>query len=252
MRVFAVSDLHVDYEENAKWVSGLSSYEYRSDALIVAGDVTDSLPLLARTLRRLADRFRAVLYVPGNHELWIVRDRGIRSSLEKFRLVLDVAEQSGACLGPYRAPGIAVVPLHGWYDYSFGEPTRSLREMWMDYHACRWPEGMSMLDVAARFAAMNPAAISAADFVVTFSHFLPRLDLLPARVAAYNQVLRPVLGTTGLELQLRTLGSNVHVYGHSHFNHRVSLEGVEYVNNALGYPPEAAITARRLRCVYGD
>jgi hypothetical protein len=34
MRVFALSDIHVDYDVNAKWVADLSIAEYQDDALI--------------------------------------------------------------------------------------------------------------------------------------------------------------------------------------------------------------------------
>ena len=40
MRVLAVSDIHVDYEENLAWVRSLSSGVYRRDVLLVAGDVS--------------------------------------------------------------------------------------------------------------------------------------------------------------------------------------------------------------------
>ena len=35
--------------------------------------------------------------------------------------------------------GVQFAPLLGWYDYSFGEPSEALRDMWMDFRACRWP-----------------------------------------------------------------------------------------------------------------
>jgi len=40
------------------------------------------------------------------------------------------------------------------------------------------------------------------------------------------------------------------VYGHSHFNRRVQIDGVTYVNNALGYPNESRIAARRLVSIH--
>ena len=51
-RVFALSDIHVDFDVNAQWVEGLSSVDYRDDVLILAGDVTHVLPKLASCLER--------------------------------------------------------------------------------------------------------------------------------------------------------------------------------------------------------
>lgn len=74
MRVFALSDIHVDYEVNAEWVAGISLCDYRDDVLILAGDVTATLRLLDWCLTALAVRFKKVLFVPGNHDLWVVRE----------------------------------------------------------------------------------------------------------------------------------------------------------------------------------
>ena len=84
MRFFATSDLHVDYLLNAQWVEGLSTFDYQDDVLIVAGDVTDSLTLLQDTLTTLARCFRRVFFVPGNHELWVIRDATSKTSLQKL------------------------------------------------------------------------------------------------------------------------------------------------------------------------
>ena len=43
MRVFAVSDIHVDYAENLDWILSLDAREFSEDVLILAGDVTDKI-----------------------------------------------------------------------------------------------------------------------------------------------------------------------------------------------------------------
>ena len=86
--------------------------------------------------------------------------------------------------------------------------------------------------------------------VITFSHFLPRIDVMPRSVPDEVRILFPVLGTTLLEQQLRRLGSRLHVYGHSHLNRKVDIDGVSYINNAFGYPYETRIAAKRLLCIH--
>jgi hypothetical protein len=170
--------------------------------------------------------------------------------LDKFAEVAATAERSGASMQPFRSNGVLIAPLLGWYDYSFGDPSETLREIWADYRTCRWPPGFEANDIAAHFDALNHSV--AADFatkVITFSHFLPRLDLVPAYVSSRHRLLDPVLGSSRLERQLRRLNASVHVYGHSHINRRVQLDGVLYVNNALGYPDETRIAARELTCI---
>jgi predicted phosphodiesterase len=254
MRVFALSDLHVDYEANLRWVETLSSAEYRDDLLIVAGDLTDRLPLLAHCLDALVRRFRKVLFVPGNHELWVSRDPLHGDSLQKFDAVRAVAAECGALLSAYSEPGLTILPLLGWYDDSFGVPGEDLRQSWVDYRACRWPHGYDAARIAAHFDAAN-AALEApspepTELVVTYSHFLPRIDVMPDWISAAGRMLYPVLGSRRIEAQLRRLGAQIHVYGHSHVNRDVIIDGVRYVNNAFGYPGETRIASKELLCIH--
>jgi hypothetical protein len=101
----------------------------------------------------------------------------------------------------------------------FGEPSEELRASWMDYHACRCPDGFAAPDVAAHFAAFNKEQSSTASGkVITYSHFLPRIDLMPEYIPSAHGVLYPVLGSVQLERQLRRFNPSIHVYGHSHVN----------------------------------
>lgn len=252
MRVFAVSDIHVDYDLNLKWVQGLSRSDHRDDVLILAGDVSHRPALLGAALEALARCFRRVLFVPGNHDLWVLGEPAGTTSLQKFAQVVRSVEEHGASMAPERIGSVQFIPLLGWYDWSFGEPGESLRDMWMDFRACRWPVGWEAGEVARHFEGLNappgrpgPGVTQ----VISFSHFLPRIDLVPSFVPRKHRVLDPVLGSTRLEDQLRALRPDIHVYGHSHINRAVSLGGVRYVNNALGYPQEDAIASRRLACI---
>jgi predicted phosphodiesterase len=251
MRVFALSDIHTDHENNRRWVASLSHSDYREDVLILAGDVSDSLSQLGWTLQAFAERFAHVLYVPGNHDLWVRRTRELSTSLEKFQRVCDVVTQSGGSLHTFRHEALTVVPLLGWYDYSFGEPGAELRQAWMDYHACRWPPGWAEAQITRHFVNLNALRpVPASGTVITFSHFLPRIDVMPNYIPEDKRMLYPVLGSSLLDQQLRHLGSTLHVYGHSHVNRRVVIDGITYINNAFGYPHETRITAKQLLCVH--
>ena len=65
-RIFAISDIHVDVQENLCLVESWSASDYKNDVLIVAGDVTDNTSLLKTVLKSLAEKFCKVCYVPGN------------------------------------------------------------------------------------------------------------------------------------------------------------------------------------------
>jgi Icc-related predicted phosphoesterase len=86
--------------------------------------------------------------------------------------------------------------------------------------------------------------------VISYSHFLPRIDLVPSYVPTRHRVLDPVLGSVRIEQQLRRLQPDIHVYGHSHINRSLKIDGVRYINNAYGYPQEDVIAAKRLLCIH--
>ena len=99
--------------------------------------------------------------------------------------------------------------------------------------------------------------------VITFSHMLPRKELLRPDTADKINVQRERMlrgvptncakslkngkkkssptfnftkyaGCTRIEDQIRTIGSVVHVYGHQHRNRDRIIEGVHYVSHCIG------------------
>lgn len=251
MRIFALSDIHVDYAVNMAWVASLSRSDYLDDVLILAGDVSHSTARLEQCLSQLATRFKKLLFVPGNHDLWVIREAPHLNSIDKFHRVREISEHCGASMVPYHHRDLSVVPMLGWYDYSFGIPQFELQRSWVDFHACRWPAAWTMADVTSFFLQMNDyRRRSDREVIVSFSHFLPSTGIMPPSVSDRVRQLFPVLGTTQLEQQVLQLRSTIHVYGHSHLNRRVLRDGVLYVNNAFGYPHETRIAAKMLHCVY--
>ncbi|WP_387692404.1 metallophosphoesterase [Photorhabdus sp. RM71S] len=250
MRVFAVSDLHVDHEINLKWLKGLSNSDFKDDILILAGDITDNLNLLGKSFQILASRFNKVLFVPGNHDCWVIRDQ-INTSIEKFHKVIDVCSDFGVGTDVYQVENLTIVPLFSWYDFSFGKPCMQLKASWGDFFCCKWPDNYLVTDIADYFLSMNIERLSTVnDLVISFSHFLPRIDIMPDFIPESIRYLYPVLGSYKLNEQLNILNPQIHIYGHSHVNWQVQLGGVQFINNAYGYPTETRITRKDLRCVY--
>jgi predicted phosphodiesterase len=238
MRIFAASDLHVDFGANRDWLNGLSPTEYLDDALVVAGDIAHRLEVVASALELLKGRFREVFYVPGNHEMWVRGESG--DSLEKFaRLLklcqgLEVHTQMRSC-GEWW-----IAPLFSWYCEGFDTEDRGdalALEAWGDFRFCRWPSTGE--EPHAFFARLNDeAARPATGRVLTFSHFLPRFELLPSIEHLRFKGLPKVAGCSDLERQLRALNAEIHVFGHSHIPWDEIIDGVRYLQRPLGYPQE--------------
>ncbi len=251
MRIFTVSDLHVDYPENLKWVLALPSDEFSQDVLILPGDVSDSLELLKSTFEALKSRFGEVLYVPGNHELW-VDGAEFECSLEKFHAVMALCRASGVETKVFCAGKLSIVPLLSWYDFSFGEPCAYLKRAWRDFRACRWPAHLqTSAQVCEFFLQRNTAVLETVnEKIISFSHFLPRIDVMPSRIPEHRRRVYPVLGSAALDAQVKRLNSTMHIYGHSHVNQSVVIDDIHYINNAYAYPKEYRIARKRLHCVF--
>ena len=251
MRVFAISDIHVDYEDNYRWIDNLSRFDYQNDLLILAGDVTDLIPLFKKTLKSLRERFLEVIFVPGNHDLWVQRGH-VNHSLEKLQLIKNITADCGIRMEPFYLTSLSIIPLLGWYDYSFELPSQEIFETWADYTACKWPKSCDVNSITQYFIAMNEPFITINNtnqFIISFSHFLPRIDIMPVYIPNDKRSLYPVLGTSLLEKQIRKLSSKIHIYGHSHVNNQVRKDNTLYINNAFGYPYETLITKKELKCI---
>ncbi|MBI3229968.1 MAG: metallophosphoesterase [Burkholderiales bacterium] len=250
-RIFAISDLHLDYAVNQQWLEGLSLVDFQDDVLILAGDISDAPKLQDLCFREVARRFHRVLFVPGNHDIWIKRYPCEGGSLAKFALVQALAQQHGVLTTPWHEGCLSIVPLLSWYDFSFGEPSERLREAWMDFFACEWPAGWGETEISQHFLGRNAELLALKnETVISFSHFMPRLDILPQEMTRTRHLVLPVLGSTALDRQIQQLQSAIHVYGHSHLNRHIERDGRTYINNAFAYPAESHIAAKQLRCIF--
>ncbi|NKB32184.1 MAG: metallophosphoesterase [Pseudomonadales bacterium] len=250
MKVYTVSDIHVDYPENMEWILSLDSASFLEDILIVAGDVSHDLQDLSRVFSSLVTKFKSVHFIPGNHELWIEQDK-YDCSLEKFDAVQRISNEHGVQTKACHYGKLSLVPLHSWYDFSFGEPDRHLNRAWRDFRACAWPSELeNVKDINEYFLSLNREHLTISnDTVISYSHFLPRIDVMPSFIPEDRRRIYPVLGSDLLGDQVRHLNPDIHIYGHSHVNQSVELDNIRYVNNAFAYPTENRISRKELHCV---
>ncbi|MBI1178280.1 serine/threonine protein phosphatase [bacterium] len=264
MRLFAWSDLHVDYPANLRTLEQLSCADFRDDALLIAGDVSSDANRLMRALEGLKNRFAEVAFVPGNHDLW-VSPQTRESSLEKLHALRAACRVCEIKVDPFRIrlteQTVDVVPLLSWYlkpeegDGSLYLPKPgedASLAMWADNRRIKWPHFEPAETPADHLLNLNHLdPYDDSECVVTFSHFLPRVEL------AFNDWERfirgeyagtkdphpefnftRVAGCRQLDERARRLGSRVHVYGHQHRNRDRFIDGVRYVSHCLGYPAE--------------
>ena len=237
MRILAISDLHTDFRKHRRALEELSETRYQEDVLLVAGDIASRIEIIQATLSLLRSKFLALFYVPGNHELW-VRRQEYATSIDKFFEVIRICDQIGVHTRPAKIGKVRIVPLFSWYASDFSDDGHEYAyqlQGWTDFYSCQWPEHLAD-NIPEYFSTLNtPHIQSYEEPVISFSHFLPRLELLPPRYFLYFKALPEVAGSPLIEKQLRQVGSTIHVFGHSHIPRDVILGGIRYVNNPLSH-----------------
>lgn len=263
--VRCISDLHADWPENCRWIQQLP--ERRGDVLIVAGDISDDLVVARTALRTLRGKYAEVFCVPGNHDLWLPppnRRGSVKDSMQKLRDFLTMCAEEGVRTRPCCVGGgadgsgvVCILPLLSWHHQSFDtEPDTTCWEgippievIMMDYRRCVWPAPLRMDDdsVARAVDELNNGTEAALPTdagreggppIISFSHFLPRLELSPEKRYLFLPTLNKAVGSSYLGERVRRLGSAAHIFGHTHYGWDAELEGTRYIQAALGYPEE--------------
>ncbi len=80
MRLAFISDLHFDHNPGLLPVLEERLRNVPVDALVLGGDLFSGFSRLAATLRRLLEIVPRVLFLPGNHDLWVSDSNGLIDS----------------------------------------------------------------------------------------------------------------------------------------------------------------------------
>ena len=127
--VWAISDLHVAYEENRQLTASLRP-DSPDDWLIVAGDVAERFADVEQALAGLREHFAAVIWAPGNHELWTPAEDPVQlRGRDRYEALVETCRRLGVHTpeDPYlvrltAAGPVAIAPLFTLYDYTFRAP----------------------------------------------------------------------------------------------------------------------------------
>ncbi|CAK9027632.1 unnamed protein product [Durusdinium trenchii] len=175
LRIFLISDLHVDYKQNKEWMYRcLQSLSHESsdgrrffDCLLLPGDLCTSEDLFEEVMKTLKARFHKVFFCFGNHEAWIRGEKKgntpAKDSFEKLERIHEICKDLGVYTSPVRLlhgssnPGsrpssngvssIILLPLLSWYHSSWDterdlptdlQPPMDPGQRISDFRQCRW------------------------------------------------------------------------------------------------------------------
>lgn len=254
MRLWAISDLHVGYEENRRAVQAIPAYP--DDWLIIAGDTGETPSHLDFVLRTLQPLFAQLIWTPGNHDLWTPRTLPARQrGVAHYERLVSLCRKYGVLTpeDPYaRWPGDgptrAIVPAFTLFDYSFrpAEVSRDEAIAWAGETDVRSAdEDLLASDpyptrddwCAARVEATEArlAALPPEVRLIVANHFPLRQDLavLP-RIPRFSIWC----GTTKTNDWHQRFNIEAVVYGHLHLRSSKRIDGVRFDEVSLGYPKQ--------------
>jgi Calcineurin-like phosphoesterase len=254
MKLWALSDLHVGFAVNREAMMTLEARP--DDWLIVGGDLGENLDHVKFVFDTLGPRFAKLIWVPGNHELWVDPQAPTSEPRGEARywMYVDYCRKSGVLCpeDPYvewtgEGGRHLLVPMFLLYDYSF-RPDEIPVEKAIEWAA---EDGISagdeyMLDHSpypsraawchARVALTEKRLAEAGDIPkVLINHFPLRQDivLLP-RVPRFL----PWCGTRKTtDWHIRFQATTV-VHGHLHVRRTCHVDGVRFIDVSFGYPRE--------------
>lgn len=263
MKLWAIADLHVGFAENRDAVEATPPHP--DDWLIVAGDAGDTPAQLDFVLRTLTPRFRQLIWVPGNHDLWTPRDLpSEQRGVAHYERLVALCRRYGVltpedpfALWPGDGTPHAIVPLFLLYDYSFAPD-----DIGADA-AVAWARLDGVRSADEELLHPHPHPSCAAWCHVRVAEAEARLNLLPreVRLILVNHFpLRSELavlpriprfrvwcGTRLTEEWHRRYNVKAAVYGHLHLRSSRDIDGVRFEEVSLGYPrqwdPARGITA---------
>lgn len=254
MKLWAISDLHVGFAENRRLVATIEPRP--DDWLIVGGDLGENLDHVKYVFDTLGPRFAKLIWVPGNHELWV--DPGAAANEPRgearYQMYVDHCRQSGVISpeDPYvewtgEGGRHLLVPMFLLYDYSFRPDHIPVEnaiewaaedgivagdEVLLDPH----PHASRAAWCHARVALTEKRLSEAPNLPkVLINHFPLRQDtvLLP-RVPRFL----PWCGTRRTTDWHIRFGASTVVHGHLHVRRTCHVDGVRFIDVSFGYPRE--------------
>jgi 3',5'-cyclic AMP phosphodiesterase CpdA len=252
VKLYAISDLHLAAEANRRAL--LAMPRHGDDWLILAGDIGETEAHLNFAFDVLRPRFRRLIWVPGNHELWAIDGNGLRGEAKYASLVAlcrryDVLTPEDPFPEWHGDGGTHLIaPMFLLYDYTFAPSHIAPHE------AVAWAEeeGVSCADEVllhpdpypsrgawchARCASterrLEGERIGRDMRLVIVNHFPLKSSLawLPAIPR-----FRIWCGTRRTEDWHTRYGASVVVSGHLHIRQSVIVDGVRFEEVSLGYP----------------
>jgi 3',5'-cyclic AMP phosphodiesterase CpdA len=254
--LFAISDLHSSHPENKLIIDEMRP-ESGADWLIVAGDVDDTFSKIEKTLSLLRRRYAKVIWTPGNHELWTLRDDPIQlRGAARYQALVKMCRDNDI-LTPedefpiWQGPGgpVTIAPLFLLYDHSWLAPGTKTKKESLEYayetgvvcademllYSTPYPDRESWCNARLEAAERRLIALTPDVQTVLVGHW--PLVRQPTNALRFPEFARWCGTTRTADWHMR-FRAKVVVYGHLHIPRTTYYDGVRFEEVSVGYPRE--------------
>lgn len=225
MKFLVGSDFHVEFDKDGGTAFFLSLPTRDVDVLVVAGDLC-TWPMLEGAMDTLCSRFPAVVYVPGNHEMYFLPFPDLamhRARLSEKYPNLHWLYRSHVTIQDVRIAGCTLWP----------DPSHQY-EREMDMGRMLSPKSWMISEHRQDISFLARVARDrSADVIVT--HFVPHASGIAPRWRGQDNWYFHV----PVDGNVETCGARIVVSGHTHDPCDVDIApGTRLVINPRGYPSE--------------
>ena len=251
MKLYAISDLHLETTINREALLEIQTYP--EDWLILGGDVCNTLERLEWAFEVLSPRFRQLLWVPGNHELWLEGEGSTKLGGEaKYWRLIELCRQYHVLTpeDPYvpwpdpKYPCL-LAPLFLLYDYTFRPDTipREKALAWAaesgigcsdEYYLLShpYPSKEAWCHQRLLYTEKRLQAVLGQAPLIVINHYPLRYDLVRLyRIPRFSLWC----GTQATENWHLRFSAAVVVSGHLHMRATDYRDGVRFEEVSLGY-----------------
>ena len=275
MKIGVISDLHTDVTPlNQHILPAIveAAEQAELDVFILAGDLSPDLLELSKTLIAFTESSLNCpkLFVPGNHDIWVVRYPHATSE-QKYHVIAELCRECGFHpLGtePLIENGVGFCGTVGWYDYSFRRQRYNIPEeqyaskqllgsVWNDLNYAKW-DGTDG-EVARRFEDNLQRQIDSikglVSQIIVTTHHVPFQACVTYRGKLPWDFFSAFMGSQGLgEICLREPLVTHALFGHTHVPIHQKIGHLTAICSPVGYlyePPAqglATYAQERLTC----
>lgn len=228
MKVKLISDVHFEFYEDPR----LFNNDEKADVLVIAGDLAVGYLPVWSALKRFADHFENVIYVPGNHEYYRQDMAEFDAYIQRFALNTNIHFLNP---GMKHINGITFIGATLWTnfrdDFYAQQAAKSMISDFRIIPNFSTNTARMLFIEHLQYIKMQYEAIECQKVIVT--HFLPTIECIAPKFK--DEGLLNYYFANDLGDWVQNLKDTTWLFGHTHEHVDVTVGDTRLIANPYGY-----------------